>query len=198
MPTYAQLQQIGVFLATLVLSFYAVTKALAGLLGFIGGAWYPPAVQWGAAVNRFASEVHLLGERIGGYLPASATRMAAKRAAVKLVPPAAMLLLVVGLGASLLGCSLFAAGSPVQQDSQSCATCAGGDVIANYTSGAPVPFYPQLVSKIETDCSASCGADVVAIIESVSASADARVQATPAFAEAVSRRNAMLAGADPR
>jgi hypothetical protein len=74
-----------------------------------------------------------------------------------------------------------------------CGECVGNDVLANYVSSVPLPFYPQLCQKMLADCTATCGSDIVTIISAVAGSQNAKVQATPAFAEAKARRAAMLA-----
>lgn len=179
--------------ASAVVAFTLFTKTLAAVLGFFG-SWYPALIPAAKKLATWSTEVHDWGVKAGDALPGGTLRMASRR----IGPPALVLLFAIAIGGPTQGCSLFTPGSAVQQDTEACAKCAGSDVIANYTSGAPVPFYPQLTSKIKTDCAAACGADLTAIINAVATSGDPQVQATPAFGEAKARREKMLAGADAR
>ena len=105
--------------------------------------------------------------------------------------------LVVALAAASLvpACSVFGSHPAIGADTAACGECVGADVLSNYTSAAPLAFYPALTSKLVTDCGAKCGSDLADVISAVAGSQDPEVQATPAYPEAKARRAAMLAPA---
>lgn len=73
-----------------------------------------------------------------------------------------------------------------------CASCVGGDVVANYSGPAPLPFYPGLCDKMLADCEVQCGDELSNIIGALAASKDPKVQATPAYQAALDARASML------
>jgi hypothetical protein len=90
-------------------------------------------------------------------------------------------------------CSVFESHPAIGADTAACGECVGADVLSNYTSAAPLAFYPALTSKLVADCGAKCGSDLADVISAVAGSQDPKVQATPAYPEARARRAAMLA-----
>ena len=98
------------------------------------------------------------------------------------------------LAVVLAGCSSWFPQNPtVVPQTEACVSCVGAAVVANYTSATPEPFYPQLCISMLTECGSTCGTDLATVISAVAASVDPKVQSTPAYGEAVSRRAAMLA-----
>lgn len=96
---------------------------------------------------------------------------------------------LVGLGSLGANCHPAPAASAAALQ---CTECVGGDVVMNYSSPAPLPFYPGFCGKLLADCGAECGSDLVVVINSIAGSQNPKVQATPAYAEAKARRAAML------
>jgi hypothetical protein len=196
MPTFQQIQQLGLFLVAIIAAWVVLFKALAALFGFLGGAFsWPWATAIASDCNTAAKDLHIFGDRAASLLPGTTgakMRAAARHAATRVIPPAVGLLLLLGVALGSSGCSWFQAHPAVETDTAACVQCVGQDAITNETSSVPLPFFPQFCEKLVSDCGKSCGSDVVAVISALGSSSDAAVQKTGAFKEAAARRHLML------
>lgn len=100
--------------AAVVVAISGVFKAVAFFLGLLGSFWPKclPAAAWCA---RIGTELHTLGTRLGDKIPGSMAGKA-RAAARRMIPPAMVLVVAIGLGFASSGCAAFASlatGNPV-------------------------------------------------------------------------------------